>query len=375
MNDDRFSLKDHLFNKKSVTRFADLFYDNDPEFPKKSFIKNILKDFPTLELKQRISRMREELEGVLPKDYGKSLQIILNALPKELDPSKADNDFGDFILAPLSEFIRVHGCNKKYLNVSLDALHECTKRFSVEFSIRHFINTFPDETYAFLYKGALSENYHIRRLSSEGLRPKLPWAIGIDFNYKKSFEILDILFADKTRYVARSVANHVNDISKIDPDFVIEKLQQWEQSGKQNEKEMNFIINHSLRTLIKKAHPAAFELLGYSKNPNITIKNLDIKTPKITIGESLYFSFDILSQIDQKLIIDYVVHHQSASGKTMAKVFKLKKIDMKKGEKLSISKKQPFRIMTTKKLYPGIHRCELQINGKKFNSFQFYLGE
>lgn len=375
MNDDRFSLKDHLFNKKSVTRFADLFYIQNNDFPKQKFIKNILKDFPDLELKQRISRIREELEGTLPKDYKKSLQIILNVLPKELDPSKTDNDFGDFILVPLSEFIRIHGCNRKYLDISLDALRECTKRFSVEFSVRHFINAFPGETYSFLYEGAQYENYHVRRLSSEGLRPKLPWAIGIDFDYKKSFEILDILFTDRTRYVTRSVANHINDISKIDPDFVIKKLQQWEQSGKQNEKEMDFIINHSLRTLIKKAYPDAFELLGYPTNPILDIRNFSIETPKIKIGQSLMFSFDVISQIDQKLIIDYVVHHQSASSKTTAKVFKLKKIDMKKGEKLSISKKQPFRIMTTKKLYPGIHKCELQINGKKFNSFEFYLGE
>lgn len=370
---DRFSLKDHLFNKKSVTYFADLFYINNSNFPKKQFIKNIIQDFPDLELKERISRMTKELKVSLPKEYPKALKIILAALPPELDPNKKDDDFGEFILAPLSQYIHEQGCNKKYLQISLLALIECTKRFSVEFSIRHFINTFPEETFDILLKNTQSKNYHVRRLSSEGLRPQLPWAIGIDMDYKKPVQILDLLFFDSTRYVTRSVANHMNDISKIDPEYTIKILKTWKKTNKQNSKEMDYILNHSLRTLIKKGNTLALELLGYSTNPDISIHNLTIKKTEIQLGKYLDFSFEIKSHKKQKLLIDYVVQYPHPSGRISKKIFKIKNTQFIKGETLIITKKQPFRAMTTKKLYPGQYQCQLQINGKLYNNFNFTL--
>ncbi len=372
---ERFSLKDHLFNKKSVTYFADLFYMRDHSFPKEKFVKKILKDFPDLELKERIVRIRQELEKVLSSDYQEALATILQALPPELDPTKTDDDFGEFILAPLGNFIAINGCIPEHLTLSLNALRECTKRFSVEHDIRYFINAFPKETFDFLQKGAQSKNYHVRRLSSEGLRPTLPWSMNIDLDYKIPIEILDQLFSDRTRYVTRSVANHMNDISKIDPNLVIAKLSQWQQSGTQDSKEMEFIMNHSLRTLIKKGNKDALELLGYPPQPKIVIKNFDLKSQIVMIGENLEFSCDIVSLVSQKLMIDYAVHHKLASGKTNPKVFKTKKGSFEKGEIITIHKKQPFRIMTTKKLYPGIHRMELQINGVRYSLGSFNLVE
>jgi len=372
---ERFSLKDHLFNKKSVTYFAGLFYDKDSSFPKDEFIKNILADFPALELKQRITRMTEELEKILPTNYPKALSIIIDALPPELDPTLTDDDFGDYILASFGDYIARNGVDEKYLDISLGGLRECTKRFSVEHAIRYFINAFPDETITFLAKAAASNNYHVRRLSSECLRPTLPWSMNINIDYRQPIEILDILFSDDTRYVTRSVANHMNDISKIDPNLVIKKLSEWKKSGKQQSPEMEFIINHSLRTLVKQGNKDALVLLGYSPEPQIHIEKFDLKTFTVTIGGNLEFSFDLISLKKQNLMIDYIVHHQLQSGKTNAKVFKIKKGSFNKNQVISISKKQPFRIMTTKKLYPGIHKCELQINGTIVHQFSFELVE
>lgn len=370
---ERFSLKDHLFNKKSVTYLADLFYQSDNNFPKQSFIENVLRDFPILKLKDRILRIRDELSIILSDDYPTAVKQIMHALPPKLDPTKTDDDFGDFILAPLASYIVQHGCSKKYLNISIDALRECTKRFSAEDAIRYFINAFPRETVEFLVDGTVSNNYHVRRLSSEGMRPKLPWCINIEVNYKESFPILDMLFSDPTRYVTRSVANHMNDISKIDSTIVIKKLVEWKKSGKQNKQEMDFIINHSLRTLIKKGNKSALKLLGYTTKPKIKISHFALITPIVNIGGNLEFSFDILSLQKQELIIDYIVHHKLKSGNTNPKVFKIKKGSFEKGEKMTISKKQMFRIMTTKKLYPGRHHCEIQINGENIYSFVFNL--
>jgi 3-methyladenine DNA glycosylase AlkC len=369
----KFSLKDHLFNKKSVTYFADLFYGQDIDFPREVFIKNIIKDFPLLELKQRIVRMTQELKKTLPDNYTEAVNIILEALPPELDPTLSDDDFGNFILAPCGLFIAEYGCVQEYLDISLKALRECTKRFSVEDSIRYFINTFPDETLIFLKEGATSNNYHVRRLSSEGTRPKLPWSIGIILNPQDTLPILDLLFYDTTRYVTRSVANHMNDLSKIDPNQVMSKLIEWQLPGKQNEKEMNFILQHSLRTLVKQGNTQALKLLGYSDKPRISIHNFAVETPQVYLDDYFKFNFDITSDIDQQLIIDYIIYFQMKRGDSKPKVFRITKGEFKKGEYLSLSKKHLFKLMTTKKLYPGIHTCELQINGKKYQTFSFEL--
>ncbi len=372
---ERFSLKDHLFNKKTVGYLADLFYAQDENFPRDSFVENIIDDFPELELKQRIVRITNELYRVLPKSYPDALQKISAALPSELDPEKTDDDFGDFILAPLSHYIAMHGCYPEYLEISLFALRECTKRFSSEDAIRYFINAFPNETYNFLRQCAVSDNYHVRRLSSEGLRPSLPWCQKISIDYKKPIEILDMLFVDRTRYVTRSVANHMNDISKKDPDLVIETLRAWQQSGRQAISEINFIMRHSLRTLVKQGNPEALELLGYPREPKIQIENFTLHTPEVAIDDALEFSFDIVSSENQNLMIDYVIHYVGSRGSTSPRVFKIKKGSFEQGETIHIHKKQLFRIMTTKKLYPGIHRVQIQINGVVAHEFSFNLAK
>ena len=132
--------------------------------------------FPTLELIQRIAHISSCLYEYLPDAYPAALDIILNSLPPALDPTKTDDDFGDFIFAPLSLFVATYGCTQNHLERSLQALKEITKRFSAEDAIRYFINAFPDETGSFLLGCAQDENYHVRRLASEGTRPKLPWS-------------------------------------------------------------------------------------------------------------------------------------------------------------------------------------------------------
>jgi len=221
---EKFSLKDHLFNEKKVKKLADEIFSVYKDFQKEKFISEALKEFKNLELKERISHLVFLLQKYLPNNFREDTEIILKALPKELDDKKVDDDFGDFIYAPYGEFISTYGLNKKDLSFSLKALKEITKRFSVEYPIRFFLNNFEKETYEFLLLCSKDKNYHIRRLASEGTRQKLPWAIKINLDYKESIKILDNLYFDNTRYVIRSVANHLHDISKIDSTLVLKTL-------------------------------------------------------------------------------------------------------------------------------------------------------
>ncbi len=250
----KFYLKDILFNREKVNKIAneiELAINNRFDFNKDNFINDIIKEFQKLELKERIYHIRDTLYKYLPSDYLLAIEIIKSALPEELNNNLTDGDYGDFIYAPYSEYISKYGIDKKYLNKSLTMLEEITKRFSVEYAIRDFWNNYENETYDKFIKWSKSKNYHVRRLASEGSRMRLPWGKKINLDYRKTEKILDNLFYDKTRYVTRSVANHLNDISKIDKDYVLRKLEEWKNSNKQNIKEMEFIIKHATRSIRK----------------------------------------------------------------------------------------------------------------------------
>jgi 3-methyladenine DNA glycosylase AlkC len=267
-----------------------------------------------------------------------------------------------------------YGCCDNHLDFSLQAMRQMTKCFSVEFTIRDFINHYPKETLSMLEKCALSDNYHERRLASEGLRPKLPWAKKITLDYRDAMQHLDKLYYDNTRYVTRSVANHLNDIAKIDAPLVLETLKRWKAIKKQNTKEMDYMINHALRTLVKQGNEEALMLLGYEKHPTIEVSDLSLFSESIKVGEALVFEVKIEAKEDVKLMVDYLIHFQTKLGTLSAKVHKLKKLELKKGESLMLQKKHPFKAnMTTRILYSGEHKIELQINGTIVKSEIFNL--
>ena len=371
---EKFSLKDELYNPEKVEMIASEIKEVYPTFEASQFTKETLDKFPTLELKERIYHIRDMLHKYLPNDYQEAVNILLQALPTELDPSKSDDDFGDFIYAPYSEYVTAYGCSEKYLDFSLQALREITKRFSVEFAVRDFINNYPSQTLAMLEACAKSENYHERRLTSEGLRGKLPWAKKLTIDYREPLRHLELLYTDATRYVTRSVANHLNDIAKIDATLVIETLKRWKKSKKQEPKEMDFIIRHALRTLLKQGNSDALAMLGYVHNPPIEVKKITLKSASVEVGEALEFEVEVTALDDAMLMVDYIVHFQTKAGELSPKVHKLKKFELVKGETIVLKKKHPFRAnMTTRTLYAGEHLLEVQINGSIVAKNRFNL--
>jgi 3-methyladenine DNA glycosylase AlkC len=371
---EKFSLKDELFNPKKVHQIASEIKNVYASFEQEKFEEEVLSKFLELELKERIAHIRNMFAKYLPCDYVEATNILIKALPPELDPKKTDDDFGEFIYAPYSDFVVTFGCCEEYLDFSLHALREMTKRFTVEYAICDFINKFPKQSFEMLEACSLSDNYHERRLASEGCRPKLPWGKKLTLDYTQPISLLDNLYVDKTRFVTRSVANHLNDIAKLDASLVIETLKRWKRSNKQNEKEMGFILSHSLRTLVKDGNVEALALLGYSSSPAIEVQSLKVDCLVLNVGEVLEFSFDIEAKKDEALIIDYVLYFQTKAGKLTSKVHKIKKLNLQKGKLVSINKKHSFKAnMTTRKFYTGEHKLVLQINGKRYEEVVFSL--
>lgn len=372
----QFSLKDELFNTKKVKQLSGEIKAAYPKFDTRGFERQVLKDFPKQELMERIRGIRDQLRAFLPKSYPEAIKVILKALPPELDNKKTDNDFGDFIYAPYSYFVATYGCTEKHVDISLQALREITKRFSAEGALRDFLNAFPDKTLQAVNNWVKDKNYHVRRLASEGTRPNLPWAKRINVLPAKLSPVLDQLHADSTRYVVRSVANHLNDLSKIDKKLTLSLLKKWRKAKKQNHKELDYLTNHSLRTLIRAGDADALRMVGYASD-QLKVTNFRVRPKKVRVGEAVNFSFKLCSTGTklQNVMIDYIIYFNKANGKLAPKTYKLTKLTLDPGEIILMTKTHAIKLMSTRALYPGEHQIELQINGRGFGKKAFKLSD
>ena len=367
-----FSLKDDLFNADTVGRLAG-YFEGAGVFAAAPFEARVMAQMPPLELKARINMIAEVLSEFLPPDFEQAAEAIEQALPPPLDPTKTDDDFGHFIFAPLGVYVENHGL-EAHLSRSLLLIEALTQRFSMEFSIRAFLNRWPTEVMAQMEAWACHDNYHVRRLVSEGTRPRLPWGQNIGIGADETLPLLDVLHEDRTRYVTRSVANHLNDVAKTDPDAVIARLMRWRNGGQQEASELAWMARHALRGLIKAGHPGAMSHLGYAPDVVLSEAQITIVPPDLDIGDAAQVDVKLQSVTDTPLIIDYVIDFVKANGSRAPKVFKMKVLDAKAGQAITLSKRHLFKKgATTFTHYPGSHRVHLQVNGRKVDFADFTL--
>ena len=374
MQTEKFSLKDHLFSPKKVEKIAKEIALVHPDFLVAQFVAKVLAAFPNLELKERINHIAVCLRMYLPENYEEAVNVLVNSLPAPCNPLLSDQDFGDFIYAPYGHYVAKYGCHAVYLEKSLQVLEQITMRFSAEDAIRYFINSFPEQTMLKMLAWASHKHYHVRRLASEGSRPKLPWCIKINVPIHAALPILNILHADTSRFVTRSVANHLNDISKKHPRLVIDTLISWKKDQRQNQLELNFIIKHALRTLLKNGDAAALSLVGFDLNRPVQISEFKL-TKELEMDSYLNISFELHAIENAKLMIDYVLYFRAKNDTlNRKKVFKLKEVSVKKGEKIVLHKSQQLKEkMSTRILYPGEQGFALQVNGQILYEQKFIL--
>ncbi|MCJ7872418.1 hypothetical protein [Phaeobacter sp. J2-8] len=367
-----FSLRDHLFNPDSLGHLAGEYSAGLPGFDRQMFLDRVLPQLPDLELMQRLEAIADGIEAQLAPDFPTMADQLEAAMPPELDPDLRDDDFGRFIHAVPGILAVRHGL-EDHRDRALDLLHVATKRFSMEFYIRPFLNRWPEETLARLHLWAGDENYHVRRLVSEGTRPKLPWAKAITLDPLVPMDLLDRLHADPTRYVTRSVANHLNDIAKIAPDPVVDLLADWQRRGHQTPRELDWMTRHGLRTLIKQGHVGALGHLGYRSDVTIETE-LKLTTTRIFKGDPLGFSVTLSAAEPLPVLVDYVIWFRKSDGKLAPKVFKLKQAKVTPGTPLTLSKIHKLKWdATTFRLFPGVQRIGIQVNGRVLAEADFTL--
>jgi len=363
-----------FFNNKLIKTISTDIKKVFTNFDTKGFENSCTKELENLELKERSILVAKNLKEYLPNDYKKSISIILNSMPEKVEDVEIES-MKSFYFAPHAMFIEKFGLD--HLEESLEGMLKITKVFTSEFTIRPFIEKYPKKMLKILEEWAKDENENVRRLVSEGTRPRLPWAPKLS-NFiedpKPVIELLELLKEDSSLYVRRSVANNLNDIAKDSPELVIKTLQKWkniENEGTQ------WLIKHASRTLVKNGNQDVLKLLGFGKCDNILISNFSISPKNIKIGEELKFEFDIElkdeEEEDVDVMIDYAVHYVKSNGKLNPKVFKLTKKVISKGNSIKIKKKQSFKKITTRKYYKGKHFIEIIVNGEKMNKIEFNL--
>jgi 3-methyladenine DNA glycosylase AlkC len=363
----------HFFRAQTVERIADMIVAVSPSFPRRDFVTDASRDLTTLELVPRAQHIANALRKHLPDDFDTAATILKASLGPPLAFTEG-NGMAPFLYLPHVLYVAQHGLD--HLEPAFHLQYELTKRFSAEYSIRAYLERHPEATLARLRVWATDPDVHVRRLVSEGTRPRLPWAPrlrGFQKDPQPVLELLELLKDDPELYVRRSVANNLNDIGKDHPDVLFETCRRWSIAASADRQ---WLIRHALRSAVKRGEPGALKVLGYSRAPKIRIDAPRITPRRAAIGQKVEFSFDLVStaRSRQDLLVDYRVFFVKADGGTSPKVFKLTTVELAAGDAVRLTARLSLRQMTTRKHYPGKHTVEIIVNGTAFRLGEFVVG-
>jgi 3-methyladenine DNA glycosylase AlkC len=350
-----------MYNRTAVEALGAMVASAHSAFPVARFVEEVMADLPPLSLMERAQRIAAGFKAHLPDDYPAALAILLKSLPA------VPAEEGSFRFLPFLNFVSRNGLGHPEL--SLDAIAIMTRHFTAEFDIRPFIVAHPDLTWPRLHLWSKDPDWRVRRLATEGIRPRLPWGMRLKDLVKDPAPvrpIIDLLHNDPHDSVRRSAANSLNDIAKDHPDLAVEIARGWTTKWE---------VRHALRTLVKKGHPGALSLLGFGGGDALNLSAFTLAPPVVIYGQGLEFAFTLTSRESQavELSIDYAIHHRKANGQLAPKVFKLAQRRLAPGESLSLSKRHAIRPITTRVYYPGEHRVEILVNGRSLGFQDFIL--
>lgn len=373
----------NMYNEQFFDRFTKDLKLVIKDFDAREFVSQIMdNEWENREFKQRCMHITTVLKKFLPADYKEAIAKILELLDyvKNTQPDFSKIDDTKFGLTleygpVLDNYVEQYGLDD--YETSVKAIEKITQFTSCEFSVHPFIIKYPDEMMQQMLVWSKHEHWGVRRLASEGCRPRLPWAMALP-NLKENpapiIPILENLKNDPARFVRLSVANNLNDIAKDNPQTVIDLVKRWQGESK----EVDWIIKHGSRTLLKQGNPEMMELFGFNSTAkSIRIENFQISIPEVKVGESLEFSFNLLNKSNKrtKIRLEYGIYYQKANGTLTKKVHKISEKEYAENSTTQITRKHSFRVVTTRKLHPGLHQVAVIINGNEFEKYDFELIE
>lgn len=352
-----------MFNKKFFEQLAKEVNRVDTNFNQKQFISQALNSLDSLELNQRLRRATESLKKNLPDDYNSSIAILKKVIP---------NMSKGYTALVFPDFVGMYG--KKQVEVSLEALKYFTPFGSSEFAVREFLKTDFNTTINFMKQWAKDKDHHVRRLASEGSRPRLPWSFKLQNvieNPELTLPILDLLKQDTELYVRKSVANHLNDISKEHPKLVSNIVKSWKGVSPHTD----WILKHASRSLLKAGHKEILAHFGIKHNSAVETIDFKLVNKAVKIGEDIVFTFSLHNSSTKKIRvrIEYALYFRLSNGNLSKKVFKISERDLEKNQTIRFERKHSFKLITTRKYHAGTHKVALIVNGKENIPLEFCL--
>ena len=262
----------NIYNQDFFCQFTKIIEQVIPDFDTQSFLQHIFDtDWDNKELKQRMRHISVVLKNHLSKDYEKNVSLILKIID-QLEKNNISEKSIEYMFFP--DFIEVYGLDN--YTVSVQAFERITQFTSCEFAVRPFIINYSVAMIPQLFEWSNHKHAMVRRLATEGCRPRLPWAMAIPDLKENPAEILPILENlknDVSESVRRSVANNLNDISKDNPAVVIAIVKSW----KGKTAEVDKLLKHASRTLLKQGNQEIMTLFGFGAIDKIKIKILKFK--------------------------------------------------------------------------------------------------
>ncbi|KIF56469.1 DNA alkylation repair protein [Pseudomonas fluorescens] len=350
-----------IFNAQRLQHIADEMSAVYPAFKAKAFLKHAQEGLAELSVMQRMARVSESLHAVLPLDYEDSLHVL-----RELAPRLNSG----FVSMCLPHYVASYGAHA--FDTSMDALKYFTTFGSSEFAIRYFLRSDLERSLERMHDWTRDDNHHVRRLASEGSRPRLPWSFRLEAmqaNPKLAAGILDRLRADESLYVRKSVANHLNDVTKVHPEWVLDTIEGWSLENKHTA----WIAKHALRSLIKQGDVRALTVIGAGAKAEVELLDVKVEPAVVRLGEPITLSLTVKSMVahEQRLVIDYAIEYVKANGGVSKKVFKLKTLGLVGFRTEVVRRNQVIKDFTTRKHFAGRHGVQVMVNGEVLGGAAF----
>jgi 3-methyladenine DNA glycosylase AlkC len=356
----------HVYSEDFIRDLGERVASHSSLFKVTPFTQDVLaQNWPELELKARMSRIAATLHKHLSSDFKTNAALICQVAESYRQAGRSGFEY-----MFLPEYIVAHGLSD--FRTAMQALGKITETGSAEFAVRPFLINQEAKSLRQMLRWANHRNHHLRRLASEGTRPRLPWAMALP-QFKTDptpiLPILELLKADDSDYVRRSVANNLNDISKDHPELTLDIAAKWQGQGQATDR----LIKHACRGLLKAGHPRALALFGLEAPTHIKIMNFAVATKTVTFGEALSFSLQLQGRKPLGLLrLEYAIDFLKANGKHSRKVFKISETDHQTNT-ITLSKRHKFVPITTRRHYPGQHGVAIIVNGVELAAEQFQL--
>jgi len=361
-----------FFSKTKVVHLAATIAAVYPSFNSREFVRFCCDGLDDLELMPRAQRWSEGLRMYLPADYVQAVEILMLSLGPPL--TAADNNgLEPFFYLPHVFFVRDYGV--EHFVISMAAQYELTQRFTAEFSLRPYFERHYAACMQLFAHWARDPSEHVRRLVSEGTRPRLPWApklASVIQQPQLTAPLLELLKDDPSLYVRRSVANHLNDIGKDNPDYLLQLLEGWAQDAS---KERRWLIKHALRSAVKRGNSRAISMLGFAGVQGVQVQSVALAPAQPQLGQTLSIGGALLlnaaSAVD--VLVDLIMDFPGVSGRRQ-KVFKITSGRLDAAQPLAFKKTISLQPMTTRTYYPGRFVFTLLVNGNPLPLIEVDIG-